>query len=135
MYLSQLDLDKQKLFLDLCINTAKVDNNFDDKEKSVIDAYCFEMGLKNNDYTTKFSLEEVLNQMKKTCSPREINIILVEILALIMSDGKYDDLEADLTKTLRNILEISDEKFDKALQSITNLLTAYDMLFDVIENI
>lgn len=134
MYLSQLDLNKKKLFLDLSIHAAMSNNNFGKEEKLIVNSYCDEMGLQKSEYLATKDLDTVLHELKEICSPREVNIILVEITALIMGDGVYDTLEKDFMKRIQATFEISDEKLENTILAINKLINAYKMLNEVIES-
>lgn len=134
MYLSQLDLNKKKLFLDLSIHAAMSNNNFGEEEKLIVNSYCNEMGLQKSEYLATKDLDTVLHELKEICSPREVNIILVEITALIMGDGVYDTLEKDFMKRIQATFEISDEKLENTILAINKLINAYKMLNEVIES-
>lgn len=133
MYLSQLDTEKQCLFLDLCIHAALANGVVTDEEKCAIDLYCIEMNLSQSDYIPKNALDDVLDALKKTCTPMEIRIIIIEISALIMSDGAYDSLENDFMKKIQEKFEISDEVVEETFTAINQLLKAYSMLNKVIQ--
>lgn len=134
MYLSQLDLKKKKLFLDLSIHAAMSNNNFDEEEKLIINSYCNEMGLQKGEYLATKDLDTVLHELKDICSPREVNIILIEITALIMGDGVYDTLEKDFMKRIQAAFEIADEKLENIILAINQLMKSYKMLNEVIES-
>lgn len=134
MYLTQLDLKKKKLFLDLSIHAAISNNSFDDEQKAIVDSYCIEMGLVKSKYSPSKGLDEVIQELKGTCTLKELNIILIEITSLIMGDGTYDMLERDFMKKIQFVFDISDEKIEKTLVAINQLLKAYKMLNEVIED-
>ncbi|TYQ15703.1 UNVERIFIED_CONTAM: hypothetical protein Cloal_2186 [Acetivibrio alkalicellulosi] len=134
MYLSQLDLKKKELFLDLSIHGAMSNNNFAQEQKSIVDAYCNEMGLPKSNYSTKRDLDSVLIEIKDICSPREKNIVLIELMALILGDGIYDTMEKEFVKKIQNIFQVSDEKIEEVILSINNLMDTYKALDDIIEN-
>ncbi|WP_373483038.1 hypothetical protein [Acetobacterium sp.] len=133
MYLSQLDLEEQELFLDLAIYAALANNEFADKEKEVVAAYCLEMGFENSSYEPKLALDEVLDRISKKCTKVELNMIIVEILALVRSDDTYDPLEAEFVEKIQHAFDISDEKIEKIQAAINQLMGAYETLNAVIQ--
>ena len=133
MYLSQLDLEEQELFLDLAIYAALANNEFADKEKEIVDAYCIEMGLEKSSYEPKLELDAVLDRISKKCTKVELNMIIVEILALVRSDDTYDSLEEAFVEKIHHAFNISDEKIEKIQVAINQLMGAYEMLNAVIQ--
>ncbi len=134
MFLSKFVLNKKKLFLDLSIYAAMSNGIFEDKEKLIIEEYCFEMSLDCNNYAPNKDLDVVLEELKNECTPEEISIIMIEILALIMGDGLYDDLEKDFMKKVQTEFALSDEKIKKAYEAIKELLVVYEKLNEIIIN-
>lgn len=134
MYLSYLDGEEKELFLDLAIYAALSNNEFVDKQKKIIDAYCVEMGLVNNSYEAKLKLDEVLDRIAKKCSKVELNMIIIEILALVKSDDLYDSLEKEFVEKICLVFDISDEKIQKIEVAINQLMGAYEMLNTIIED-
>lgn len=132
MYLSKLDTDKKKLFLDLSIHAALSDNDFEEEQKAIIDAYCIEMGLEQGSYKATRDLDIVLEELKTKCSKTEINIIIIEIIALIMSDSLLHTMEKEFLLKLQRTLEISEEKVGKAFFAVDHLKDSYRMLNEII---
>lgn len=132
MYLSQLNLEKKKLFLDLCIYAALADNNFAQEEKATIDAYCEEMGLEQSSYEVTQDLDTILKELKMKCSKEEINFVLIEITALIMADNIYDSTEEEFMGKMQKVLDVSQEKIDKVFLAINHLKISYNMLNEII---
>lgn len=133
MYLSQLDLEEKELFLDLAIYAALANNEFADKEKEIVDAYCVEMGMENSSYEPKLELDEVLEKISKKCTKVELNMIIVEILALVRSDDTYDSLEEAFVEKIHHTFDISDEKLELIYGAINQLTSAYETLNSVIQ--
>lgn len=132
MYLGQLSNEKKELFLDLSIHVALSNNDLAAEEKATIDAYCDEMGLPASDYVAKKDLQEVLEELKMKCTNTEKNIILIEIVGLMMSDSIYDTMEEKFMKDVQAALGISDEKVEKAILAVRQLMQAYKMLNEII---
>ena len=115
MFLRELNEEAKDLFLDLSIYAAMANDICVDEEKVTIDDYCFELGINEVRYEASKPLEDVLKQIKGCCNTSEINIVMVEILALLMSDEVVDEKERDFVKKLQNVFEISEEKVEKMM--------------------
>ena len=131
MYLSKLNLEKKKLFLDLSIHAALANNDFAEEQKVMVDAYCDEMGIQQSTYEATKELDVVLNELKEKCSNEELNIVLIETAALIMSDNIYDAMEQKFMKKLQITLTVK-KKLEKILLAIDHLKISYNMLNEII---
>ena len=88
MYLSLLSNDNKELFLDLILIIAKVDNDFSDEEKGVINSYCTEMGISYRDDERYSSVEELINVIDESTSMKEKRIFIFEAIGLAMAERK-----------------------------------------------
>ena len=59
MFLASLNEENKRLFLELEIMLAKVDGDFAQEERDVIDAHCIEMDISNNDYENTMNKNEI----------------------------------------------------------------------------
>lgn len=70
------------------------------------------------------SFEQLLEELKTSTTQKERNIIVLETLALIKSDGIYDDKEQSFMASLVSGLNVSKatfEKFNKLLEKYTEI--------------
>ncbi len=108
MYLNQLDEKTKGIFLDLAIYVAESNGVVDDAERLLINQYCLEMGIT---YSNKkeINIDEILDDLKG-CSNEIKNIIVVELMGLIISDGNTDITEKVLINEICDKLGVSSEK-------------------------
>ena len=90
MYLSLLNEDNKELFLDFILLIAKVDNDFSDDEKGVINSYCKEMGISYRDEESCDSVETLINLIDESTNINEKKIFIFEAIGLAMADGEFD---------------------------------------------
>ena len=64
MYLSMLSDTNKRLFLNLEIYLSKVDSDFSENERIIIDAHCMEMHIDNNNYEADMSQSESCEGLK-----------------------------------------------------------------------
>lgn len=99
MFLNRLSLAEKEAFLFLAHHIAHADESFSREERRIIDKYCMEMQIDDVDYKhEEFNFTEVLSAFK---SESHQKIVLLEIMALIFSDGHLHQSEQ---KTLDDIV-------------------------------
>lgn len=125
MYLNLLAEDKKILFRELDIYTAKIDNDFHEKEKEVINYHCMEMNIDNNDFKNKLSLEEVIESIKTTYTIQEVKMAFLELLAVILADDVIESSEKELLDILTKKFCIDDIEKENAINAIVTLKDAY----------
>ncbi len=133
MYLSRLSDEAKELFLDLSIYAAQANEEVNDLEKGVIDAYCKEMDLPKSEYKAKYSLDEVLEKLK-ACTAQEKNIIFIEILALLGADDIYDVLEKKFINTLQKTLEYENGRLFEIIYALRQLKETQKFFEQIIQN-
>ncbi|MGW9607850.1 hypothetical protein, partial [Heyndrickxia sporothermodurans] len=83
MFLRELNQEEKEAFLELAYLIAKIDKNQSIFENSILNKFKTEMGI--DKYSIKGSdIEDILKVFE---NDRTKNIVLVEILRLIFSDG------------------------------------------------
>lgn len=135
MFLAILNDEKKKLFLNLSIYAAKADNLLAEEEKAIINAHCTEMGLNNNNYEPNLSLNESLEKLSKICSSNELNMIVLEIMAVILADNEYSDSEKDFIKEIEKHFNIDKIRMEKACTILKDLKDIYKKMNDFILDI
>ncbi len=100
MFLNQLENENKQSFLKVCVLAALSNGVFANEEKEMIGAYCREMNIPENVPEHSDSMEDVLAVLAEKASDMEKNIIVLEVLGLVKSDGVYEDKEKAFMKTL-----------------------------------
>ncbi|MES1954167.1 TerB family tellurite resistance protein [Salinisphaera hydrothermalis] len=91
MFLNRLPLAEKEAFIRLAHYVADVDDDFSPKEQHIIDKYCMEMQIDDTEYSRdSFDLVSVLSVFEEESHKR---IVLLEIMALIFSDGDFHQSE------------------------------------------
>ena len=111
MFLNRLHTEEKKAFLELAHYVARSDGDFSDKEKVVIDTYCFEMQIDDIDFAEdNFEIENTLQKIKNKKSQK---IVLLEIMALVLSDDIVHKNEQKIIDKITNFFG-----FDKSLSNL-----------------
>ena len=132
MYLSMLSSEKKRLFLNLEIYLSKVDSDFSDAEKTIIDAQCIEMHIDNNNYDVDMTQSEVFDGLKEL-THQESKIVFLELVGTIMADNVYHVEEKALVKKLAEILGMTEEDIDSAFSIIADMKNVYERCADYIK--
>ena len=132
MYLSMLSSEKKRLFLNLEIYLSKVDSDFSDAEKTIIDAHCIEMHIDNNNYDVDMTQSEVFDGLKEL-THQESKIVFFELVGTIMADNVYHVEEKALVKKLAEILGMTEEDIDSAFSIIADMKNVYERCADYIK--
>lgn len=121
MFLSRLNEGTKESFLKLCVHASLSNGVFAMEEKDILFAYCREMNVNEKIPDTPETLEELITKISNETSDEEKNIYILEILALMKSDGIYDEKENEFMKKLALGLGFSED----VLIKYNNLLEKY----------
>jgi tellurite resistance protein len=119
MFLSYLEEINKEKFLKVCVHAALANNIFAEEEKRTIGAYCREMDLPIHEPKVEESFEDLLKGLCVSTTKEEKKIIVLETLALMKSDGVYDEKEKTFMKKLIDSLGVSESdlsQLDKLLK-------------------
>lgn len=132
MFLGKLSKEKKEMFLQLSIHAALSNKDLAEKEKLMIHGYCEELGIEEYEIKVKTDLDKLLEDIKENSTEEEKNIIIFEIAALVMSDNEYDPLEQEFMNTLKDKLEVSNDKVERMFELIKKLMDVYKGITEVI---
>ncbi len=132
MYLNLFGKEQKELALDLLIYTAMANDEMEDAEKMKILEYCKEMGIKETRYSPVLSLQESEQKFLASSSDSEIKMMLVEIIALAMSDNKVDEKEKDFVKAFMEKAAVSRETMGEILQILKTISYMYENLNSIV---
>jgi len=98
--------NKEKFaFLQLAYYLAYIDGEFQEKEETIIDEYCAEMGIEKTHFDLDtFNLEETLNDIQTHKSKK---IVVLELMILIHSDDRFHELEEKVLNIITESFSIS----------------------------
>lgn len=96
MYLSYLDTEDRKLFLELAYKIANPDKVIAEQEQELLESFRDEMNLSHLEYEIQnISLDSILGQLKERAGHIK-RMIFLEALATAFADGVYEDAESDI---------------------------------------
>ena len=115
MFLMLLKEPNKERFLTQCVYAAMSNEIFAEEEKLMISAYCREMNIAEHIPETTAEFDAFIPELAENTDGKEKNIILLETLALIRSDGIYDDREQAFMNSLTLGLGLPLSKLDDYL--------------------
>ncbi|RUM43805.1 MAG: TerB family tellurite resistance protein [Hydrogenimonas sp.] len=108
MFLLKLNKNEKKAFLQLAHYVARVDGNFGDEEKVVMQTYAYEMGIEDEGFKeNEFNLDRTLESFETDEAKK---IVLIEIMALIYADNKVDEKEEEIIENICKKFTITRKK-------------------------
>jgi hypothetical protein len=133
MLLKYLSKPEQELFLELCNFAANIDNDYPEQEKNYIQEYRQEMALDENAYTIKgLEYDEIVKKILEISTPESIRRIIIELIALLKSDGILHSQENNLIAKLQEDFKLSSDILKEIYESLENLENAYTKIFAIV---
>jgi tellurite resistance protein len=109
MFLNQLTEKEQVAFIELAHLVAVADGIMSEQEQELIQLYKQEAALSDDYQIQDLPLEEILKAFESETSK---NIALLEVLAVIFSDGTYSDDERQIVKLIKQSFGFTPEKYE-----------------------
>lgn len=125
MYLSMLSDTNKRLFFNLEIYLSKVDSDFSENERIIIDAHCMEMHIDNNNYEADMSQSEIFEGLK-ALTKQESKIVFLELVGTIMADNVYHVEEKALVNKLAEALKLEENDISLVFSIITDMKNVYE---------
>mgnify|MGYP000581060516 FL=1 len=132
MYLSMLSDTNKRLFLNLEIYLSKVDSDFSENERIIIDAHCIEMHIDNNNYEADMSQSEIFEGLK-ALTKQESKIVFLELVGTIMADNVYHVEERALVNKLAEALKLEENDISLVFSIITDMKNIYERCAEYIK--
>lgn len=132
MYLSMLSDTNKRLFLNLEIYLSKVDSDFSENERIIIDAHCIEMHIDNNNYEADMSQSEIFEGLK-ALTKQESKIVFLELVGTIMADNVYHVEERALVNKLAEALKLEENDISLVFSIITDMKNVYERCAEYIK--
>lgn len=127
MYLNELNEQQKQLFLDLSYQLTKSDGEVSCEEEKLMKQLCHEMSIIAR-YSEHTSVEEIIEKLATISNTRQKKIILLELSAIVMTDGKCADEEKTFLKTVSNRFYIDEIGLDNMLKTIEDLYFVYEKI-------
>ena len=130
MFLSMLNEKLKPKFLQLAINAANANGNFDNIEKQLISVMASEMNIES-DIKISSSDESLLSEIISCSSETERRIMLFETIAILYSDDKIEEDETRFLYRIASSFDIDHE----TLSTMITYISDYKRLYIDISNL
>ncbi len=132
MFLNYLKDETKEEFLKLCVHAALANDVLENEEKEAISAYCREMDIEVHMPKIGSDFTDILNNIKENTTVIQKKIIILEILALVKSDGIYDEREQMFMLDLVRGLDIDETVISQLLILLDKYIEIGQELYSVV---
>ena len=131
MFLSKLDVKQKNLFLDVCIAISKCDDDFCEKEASLIGEFCNEMAIDFRD-EIEHPVEEAIEELAVVLNSEQKKMVLLETAGIVMVDKVIAPKEKAILENMIASFGLSRGEYEKILLLINRLYDCYALLANYI---
>ncbi len=132
MFLNQLTVLEKEAFISLSIHAAKANWVFADEEYAILEEYCMEMGIAFFDAENIKPIDVIVDVFKESTDHNK-KIVLLEILGLVYSDGKFDEREKAFVKEYARKIGLTDSDVEKQTKLINKYLGVLKEIVEAID--
>lgn len=123
MFLENLNNEEKRYFWSMVNYVAKCDNEVSPEEQLMLDAYKKELNI---DTTERLMLElDELIQLLGNSTEKVKKSVFIEIIALIMSDNKFEESEKKIIIEMANNFGITSETQSSMFDWVKNMNDLY----------
>ncbi|WP_102401046.1 hypothetical protein [Haloimpatiens massiliensis] len=132
MFLHLLTTEEQKNFLELANVLINCDNYLSNEELQLMNTYRYEMRISEDEYLIQNTqLEEILNALAST-SIKNKKVILIELIALSLSDNDGNSLEKELIDKVANKFEIDEIVIKQSIEWVQEMTKLSKKVEDIL---
>lgn len=131
MFLNSLNNSQKSLFIELAIKAAESNGIVPIEEKNMLKAFAIEMGI-TPVYHTESETEDIINEIIKISSEKELKVILFEMLGIIVSDNVFDEKEKAFVKHVVEKCNMDTALIDEMVELINKYASIYNEIVDVV---
>lgn len=132
MFLNHLEEKNKNQFLKLCMYAILSNGVFAKEEKEMLAAYCNEMNMPECTPDTSEPIDNILSEIAENTNSTEKNIIILEILGLVKSDGVYDDREKKFMLKLERGIGVKEDSLNKFNNLLDRYMVVYKELYTAV---
>lgn len=131
MFLNSLNNKQKSLFVELAIKAAESNGLVLLEEKNMLKAFAMEMGIVPV-YKTERKTEEIIEEIIKISSERDLKIIIFEILGIIISDNEFDEKEKVFVNHFAESCNMDSGLVDKMVALLGKYTAVYKEIVDIV---
>ena len=118
--------------LDLLIYGMKADNEAQEKEKTLIQQYCDEMGITFRIEPKMASVEKVMSALYESSTKQDLKKIFIEVLFLLMLDDVNEE-EQKFAQKICAEFHLTEQEYQGIYRADTHLLRSYELLAEAVQ--
>lgn len=131
MYLTELNVNERKDFLDLAFYAMGLNGIHKDGEKCVYTAFVHECGLESHEAQSQDDIAKVVHTFSKA-SIKVKKIVVIEVLGILLADGVICEKETEFLDLLGSRFEMEPYEIRRIQRWVENMndlvLEGYRML-------
>ncbi len=131
MFLNSLNNSQKKLFIELAIKAAESNGVVLLEEKNMLKAFAIEMGI-SPIYHTERETEDIIDEIVRISSEKELKVILFEILGIIVSDNVFDEKEKMFVKHVVEKCNLDTVLIDEMVELLNRYASIYQEIVGVV---
>lgn len=135
MFLSMLNSKQKDMFRELCVYLINVDNDVDEREVTMLQAYCDEMGIPFSEKVAYNNMDDLMKDICEISSESEKRIIAFELIGIVYADQLIKDEEYDCISTFSEISGIPATVMKRFEKSVKDIYTINSELINIINNV
>lgn len=131
MFLNMLKEAQKNLFLDLAVKAAEASGGISVDEKNVLKEFALEMRISPR-YECAGTVAEILGELKRISTEKELKIVTFEILGIMYSDSDYDDAEREFVSAVTEMFGIDSRTADEMENLVRKYVALYTEISDAV---
>lgn len=131
MFLNSLNNSQKTLFIELAIKAAESNGVVLLEEKNMLKAFAIEMEI-SPIYHTERETEDIIDEIVRISSEKELKVILFEILGIIVSDNVFDEKEKMFVKHVVEKCNLDTVLIDEMVELLNRYASIYQEIVGVV---
>lgn len=123
MFLNELKANEKDAFLELARLAAESNGIISSEQRALLEMYGHEMKIDHS--VQKVAVSSSLEALAKIFGDKSKNIVFIELLALICSDGVYDELEKEFVNKLMSNFGFEQDKCERYIRWVKEINALY----------
>ncbi len=131
MFLEMLNHEQKELFLHLAAMAANAYNIVEDVERDMLIHFAREMNIEPIIHSER-QLDEIIEALRELCGKTERKIILFELVGIMFSDTRCDDMEIAFLNDVATKFSVSSDDLKKMIGLAEEYIDLYNKIFDTV---
>lgn len=133
MFLNSLSPEEKDIFMKLASAIIKADGIVEESEKQILAAYANEMQIPTCDINVEYDVEAAIKKTAESSTVQAKRIIFLELMALSLADGNYNDKEEALMQRIADMFGLDKTFIELAITLEDAYIASYMSLVHFVE--